>query len=114
MTNRPRWQTLGILFGSHPWHGVPYPKDGPAILTCYIEMVQTDTVKYALDELTGLLKVDRPQKYSKRLPRSLRLDQALCAERVGAFCSEKTGRSHEDYLTRFGGLEEMLTAALRD
>lgn len=90
---RPKWQALGILFGSHPWHGVPFPKDAPRVLTCYIEMVQTDTVKYELDKLTGLLKVDRPQKYSNVCPTLYGLiPQTLCAERVGAFCSERTGR----------------------
>jgi inorganic pyrophosphatase len=33
------------------------------MLTCYIEMMQTDTVRCELDKLTGLLTVDRPRKY---------------------------------------------------
>ncbi len=91
---KPRWQALGVLFGSHPWHGVPFPKDAPRVLTVYIEMVQTDAVKYELDKLTGLLKVDRPQKYSNVCPSLYGfIPQTLCAEKVGEFCSERTGRS---------------------
>jgi len=93
-SQQPRWQALGILFGSHPWHGVPFPKDAPRLLTSYIEMVQTDAVKYELDKVTGLLKVDRPQKYSNVCPSLYGLvPQTLCAERVGAFCAERTGRA---------------------
>jgi inorganic pyrophosphatase len=93
-SQQPRWQALGILFGSHPWHGVPFPKDAPRVLTSYIEMVQTDAVKYELDKTTGLLKVDRPQKYSNVCPSLYGLvPQTLCAERVGAFCAERTGRA---------------------
>lgn len=93
-TQQPRWQALGILFGSHPWHGVPFPKDAPRLLTSYIEMVQTDAVKYELDKVTGLLKVDRPQKYSNVCPSLYGLvPQTLCAEKVGEFCDQRTGRS---------------------
>jgi inorganic pyrophosphatase len=92
-SQQPRWQALGILFGSHPWHGVPFPKDAPRLLTTYIEMVQTDAVKYELDKVTGLLKVDRPQKYSNVCPSLYGLvPQTLCAEKVGAFCGERAGR----------------------
>jgi inorganic pyrophosphatase len=87
-------EALGVLFGSHPWHGVPFPKDAPALLTVYIEMVQTDAVKYELDKVTGLLKVDRPQKYSNVCPSLYGLvPRTLCAERIGALCGERTGRT---------------------
>jgi inorganic pyrophosphatase len=92
--SQPRWQALGVLFGSHPWHGVPFPKEAPRVLTVYIEMVQTDAVKYELDKVTGLLKVDRPQKYSNVCPSLYGLvPQTLCAERVGEFCGARTGRA---------------------
>jgi inorganic pyrophosphatase len=94
MSRKPRWQALGVLFGSHPWHGVPFPKDAPSVLTVYIEMVQTDAVKYELDKVTGLLKVDRPQKYSNVCPSLYGLiPQTLCAEKVGEFCGQRTGRT---------------------
>lgn len=53
---------------SHPWHGVLPGPDAPKVVTCYIELVPTDTVKYEVDKVTGLLKVDRPQKYSNLCP----------------------------------------------
>jgi len=73
---------------------VPFPKDAPRGLTSYIEMVQTDAVKYELDKVTGLLKVDRPQKYSNVCPSLYGfVPQTLCAEKVGEYCAERTGRS---------------------
>lgn len=91
--NNP-WQAIGALSQSHPWHGVPIGKDAPAVVTAYIEIVPTDTVKYELDKLTGLLKVDRPQKYSNFCPSLYGLlPQTLCADQVAALCAERTGHS---------------------
>jgi inorganic pyrophosphatase len=89
----PLWQRLGLLFKAHPWHGVPIGEDAPAIVTAYIEIVPTDTVKYEIDKITGYLKVDRPQKFSNVCPTLYGLiPQTLCAEQVGALCAERTGR----------------------
>lgn len=80
------------LFRAHPWHGVPIGARAPHILTTYIEIVPTDTVKYEIDKTTGILKVDRPQLYSNVCPTLYGfVPQTLCAERVGLFCSERTG-----------------------
>jgi inorganic pyrophosphatase len=88
------WQAVGLLCKSHPWHGVPIGAPAPARVTVYVEMVPTDTVKYELDKHSGLLTVDRPQKYSNVSPSLYGLvPQTLCAERTAAFCEEKTGRS---------------------
>jgi inorganic pyrophosphatase len=51
------------LFRAHPWHGIFIGKDAPVVVAAYIEIVPTDTVKYEMDKDTGILKVDRPQKY---------------------------------------------------
>jgi len=59
---------LGLLFRSHPWHGVPIGPQSPNIVTCFIEIVPTDRVKYEVDKATGYLKVDRPQLYSNICP----------------------------------------------
>ena len=89
-----KWQGLGALFQSHPWHGVPIGRDAPDVVTAYIEIVPTDTVKYEIDKLTGLLKVDRPQKYSNFCPSLYGLvPQTLCADSVAALCAERTGRT---------------------
>ncbi len=63
------------------------------MLTAFIEVVTADTVKYEIDKVSGLLKVDRPQRFSNVCPSLYGfLPRTLCAERVGAYCSEKTGR----------------------
>jgi inorganic pyrophosphatase len=90
----PIWQVLDFLFQSHPWHGVSIGKDAPRRVTAYIEIVPTDTVKYELDKRTGILRADRPQKYSNVCPSLYGfIPQTLCAEHVGALCGERTGRS---------------------
>jgi inorganic pyrophosphatase len=85
-------QALGALFPSHPWHGVPIGKDAPNVVTAYIEIVPTDTVKYELDKDTGLLRVDRPQKYSNFCPSLYGLvPQTLCADNVAQLSADRTG-----------------------
>lgn len=86
-------ETLGLMFRAHPWHGVPIGEDAPEIVNVYIEIVPTDTVKYELDKYTGILKVDRPQKYSNICPTPYGfIPQTLCAERVGERTAQRTGR----------------------
>ena len=92
MTVENPWQAIGALSQSHPWHGVPLGKDAPSVVTAYIEIVPTDTVKYELDKLTGLLRVDRPQKYSNFCPSLYGLlPQTLCADNVAALSAQRTG-----------------------
>jgi len=63
------------------------------VLTAYIEIVPTDTIKYEVDKTSGILKVDRPQQFSNVFPSLYGfVPQTLCAERVGALASERTGR----------------------
>jgi inorganic pyrophosphatase len=84
---------LGLLFRAHPWHGVAIGKNAPAVVTTYVEVVPSDTVKYELDKTTGLLKIDRPQKFSNVCPTLYGfIPRTLCADRVGGFCAERTGR----------------------
>jgi inorganic pyrophosphatase len=78
----------------HPWHGLSLGKKAPEQVHCYIEMVPTDTVKYELDKESGLLKVDRPQKYSSLCPMLYGLlPRTYAGERVAEFCRRKTGLS---------------------
>jgi inorganic pyrophosphatase len=82
-----------LSFRAHPWHGVSMGPDAPRVVTAYIEIVPTDTVKYEMDKTTGILRMDRPQQYSNVCPSLYGfLPRTLCAERVGALCSERTGR----------------------
>ena len=62
------WKQIRLILKSHPWHGVPIGDDSPGIVTTYIEIVPTDTVKYEIEKNSGYLKVDRPQKYSNVCP----------------------------------------------
>lgn len=81
------------LYRAHPWHGVKIGDDAPRIVNCYVEIVPTDTVKYELDKASGILKVDRPQKYSNLCPALYGMvPQTYCAERVGDYAKEKTQR----------------------
>ncbi|MGH1363409.1 MAG: inorganic pyrophosphatase [Calditrichia bacterium] len=89
----PVWELMGILFKSHPWHGVRLGKDAPDVVTAYIEVVPTDTVKYEIDKITGHLMIDRPQKYSNTCPALYGLlPRTYCAEKVAELSMEKTGR----------------------
>lgn len=79
---------------AHPWHGVSYGKDFPKSITAYIEITPFDTVKYELDKSSGLLKIDRPQKYSNLCPVLYGfVPQTYCGDAIGKFCAEKTNQT---------------------
>lgn len=81
------------IYRLHPWHGLTLGEKSPEVVNCYIEIVPTDTVKYELDKVTGILKVDRPQKYSSICPTLYGLlPQTYAGELVAKHCMEKTGR----------------------
>jgi inorganic pyrophosphatase len=83
-----------MLYRSHPWH-ICVGEKAPEQINCYIEMVPTDTVKYELDKETGILKVDRPQKYSSLCPTLYGLvPQTYAGQRTAEYCIQKTGLSH--------------------
>jgi len=87
---------IAQLYKPHPWHGISIGDKAPEMLTCYVELVPTDTIKYEIDKSSGYLKADRPQKFSNYCPTLYGfVPQTLCAEKVGGFCSEKIGRSIE-------------------
>ncbi len=89
----PIERLMGLLFRAHPWHGVSIGKNAPAVVTTYIEVVPSDTVKYELDKATGILKVDRPQKFSNVCPSLYGfIPRTFCGDQVGRFCAEKIGR----------------------
>lgn len=77
------------IFRAHPWHGVAVGDDAPHTVTCYVEIVPTDTVKFEIDKETGILKVDRPQKYSNHVPALYGfIPQTFCGDGVGALCAQ--------------------------
>jgi inorganic pyrophosphatase len=79
-------------FRAHPWHGVDVGPDAPEWITAYIEMVPSDGVKYELDKDTGLLKLDRPQRFSSQCPMLYGfIPQTYCGKKVARRCTERTG-----------------------
>ncbi len=79
-------------YKSHPWHGVDIGPQSPGIVTAYIEITPSDTVKYEMDKATGILKVDRPQFYSNVVPALYGfIPQSYCKEEVAAICMRQTG-----------------------
>lgn len=82
------------LFRAHPWHGISIGEEAPDVVTAYIEIVPSDTVKYELDKPTGHLKVDRPQKFSNVYPTLYGLiPQTYCGESIAEFCMTQASRT---------------------
>jgi len=89
----PIGRLMGLRYKSHPWHGVDIGKEVPEVITSYIEMVPTDTVKYEVDKESGYLKIDRPQKYSNVVPALYGfIPQTFSGDSVAKFCMEKSGK----------------------
>jgi inorganic pyrophosphatase len=85
---------MNIQHKAHPWHGIDPGDKAPAIVTAFIEMVPTDTIKYEIDKTTGYLKIDRPQKFSNTVPTLYGfIPQTYCAERVAEFAALKSGKT---------------------
>ena len=77
-----RVRLMSLMFKAHPWHGVSMGDHAPDVVTAYIEIVPTDTVKYEVDKASGFLKVDRPQRFSNFCPVILRADSANLLRRA--------------------------------
>jgi len=88
------WELLRLLFKPHPWHGVAIGREAPEVVTVYLEIVPTDTLKYELDKASGHLMVDRPQQFSNVCPTLYGLvPQTYCGPRVAALAAKATGRA---------------------
>lgn len=69
----------------HPWHGISIGDEAPVLVTAFIEIIPSDTVKYEIDKTSGYLKIDRPQKFSNVVPALYGfLPQTYCADAVAA------------------------------
>ena len=92
--NDPIVRLMGLRYKSHPWHGLDIGEDAPNVVTAFIEMVPTDTVKYELDKVSGYIKIDRPQKYSNVVPALYGfLPQTYCGDLVAEYCMSQTERT---------------------
>jgi len=89
----PIQRLMNLMFKAHPWHGVSMGDKAPEVVTAYIEIVPTDTVKYEVDKDSGFLKVDRPQRFSNVCPVYYGLvPQTYCGEKVAALFSKRAKR----------------------
>jgi inorganic pyrophosphatase len=90
----PIWTLMGLLFQAHPWHGISPGNRCPEVLTAYIEIVPSNTVKFELDKISGHLKINRPQRYSNVCPALYGLiPQTFCGDKLADLCMQRTGRS---------------------
>lgn len=89
------WKLIGLRYKSHPWHGIEIGNGTPEVVTSFIEVIPSDTVKYEVDKKTGYLKIDRPQKFSNIVPALYGfIPQTYCKENVAAYCMEQTGKKN--------------------
>jgi inorganic pyrophosphatase len=89
----PIGKLMGLRYKSHPWHGIDLGPDAPEVLTCFIEVVPYDTVKYEIDKTSGYLKIDRPQKYSNIIPALYGfIPQTHCGDAHALLTNESLGR----------------------
>lgn len=78
----------------HPWHGIEIGTAAPELITAFIEIIPSDTVKYEIDKHSGYLKVDRPQKFSNIVPALYGfIPRTYCKEAVAAVNMKYTGRT---------------------
>lgn len=78
------------VYKAHPWHGIPVGDDAPNIVTTFIEIVPSDTIKYEIDKETGYLKIDRPQKYSNIVPALYGfIPQTYCGDGIAKLARDK-------------------------
>ncbi|MBN8226420.1 inorganic pyrophosphatase [Corallococcus macrosporus] len=77
---------------AHPWHGIAPGPEAPEVVTAYIEIVPTDAVKYEMDKESGILMLDRPQRFSSQCPTLYGfIPRTYCGEQVAKRCAERTG-----------------------
>ncbi len=85
---------MAIQQKAHPWHGIKPGDSAPDIVTAFIEIVPSDTVKYEIDKATGYLKIDRPQKFSNMIPTLYGfIPQTYCAEKTAEYAELMSGRT---------------------
>ncbi len=78
---------------AHPWHGISPGEHLPEIVTAFIEIVPTDTVKYEIDKITGYLRIDRPQKYSNIVPALYGfIPKTYCGDQIAELAKQRSGR----------------------
>lgn len=83
-----------MLYRAHPWHGPSLGEKAPEVVNCYVEIAPVCTLKFEMDKDTGILKVDRPHKYSSLCPTLYGfLPRTYCGKRVAEYTALKGGLS---------------------
>ncbi|MCK4840824.1 MAG: inorganic pyrophosphatase [Methylococcales bacterium] len=83
---------MNLQHKAHPWHGISAGEKAPEIVTAFIEIVPSDTVKYEIDKDSGYLKIDRPQKFSNAIPTLYGfIPKTYCGEKVAEYARDKSG-----------------------
>ena len=81
------------IFKAHHRHGIHIGEQMPELVTAFIEIVPTDTVKYEIDKESGYLKIDRPQKFSNIVPALYGfLPQTYCADGIAKLAKKYSGK----------------------
>ncbi len=89
----PIGKLMGLRYKSHPWHGIEIGDNSPEVITSFVEMVPTDTVKYEVDKASGYLTIDRPQKFSSILPALYGfIPQTYCGDKLAEVSRKKLNR----------------------
>ena len=87
------WHAIRLQYKAHPWHGIPIGDECPEVVTSFVEITPTDTVKYEVDKDSGYLKIDRPQKFSNIVPALYGfVPQTYCKEEVAQYCMDQIDR----------------------
>ena len=87
------WKLIGLRYKSHPWHGIEIGSRAPRVVSAFIEVIPSDTVKYEVDKKSGYLIIDRPQKFSNIVPALYGfIPQTYCKDKVAAYCMDRCGR----------------------
>ena len=83
-------------YQAHPWHGLEPGEDLPQELNVYIELVPSDGIKYELDKKSGILKVDRPQRFSSYAPAPYGMvPQTYCADKTAKIMQQDLKEDRE-------------------
>ncbi len=76
---------------AHPWHGVEQSKKFPSEVVVFVEVIPTDVMKYEIDKDSGLLKIDRPQRFSNYCPAPYGfLPKTYSGDKVASFSKAAT------------------------
>ncbi len=85
-------QLLSLMFKAHPWHGVKPDTERDDTFNAFVEIVPLDTVKYETDKPSGILRIDRPQRFSNTCPTLYGfIPQTYCGAAVAQLSRSHTG-----------------------